>query len=164
MRNRTFVLLKPDATVRGIIGRVINTFEERGFKICALKMINLSDAELYFLYPSLRDKEFHDQVKTFMTLAPCVAMVLEGHQAVRSAYQLSGPLRNPEEDTGYSIRSRFALWTGCDVVHRADTEAEAERQINFFFEENEIHRYAAPLEFLTSSEAWSEREDRIAQK
>jgi nucleoside-diphosphate kinase len=154
--ERTIVILKPDALLRGLVGRILEMFETKGFKVVGMKMVHLSDEQLYGLYPSLPQKPFHDQVRRIMLAAPCICLVLEGHEAVRAAYQLAGPYRNPEEDSGWSVRGRFALWTGSDLIHRADDLEIARSQISMFFEPHELATYHRFDECLMGLNAWNE--------
>jgi nucleoside-diphosphate kinase len=157
--ERAFVLLKPDAVLRGLIGKIVSMFEEKGFKICALKMFQLTEKQLYELYPKLPGKDFHHQVRRVMLAAPCVAMALEGHEAVRAAFDLAGGHRNPEDNPAWSVRGKFALWTGSDLIHRADSPEDAASQIAAFFEPGELYAYRRLDEFLMSPEGWEKLVD-----
>jgi nucleoside-diphosphate kinase len=155
-RNRTLVLLKPDAIHRNLTGTIIARFEQTGLKLCGAKLLMLNEEQFYALYPTIKGKPFHDQFRAVMFSGPCLALVLEGHEAVRAVFALSGPARNPEEDNTMSIRKSYALWTGADVVHRADSVGDAERQIKLFFSENELCTYYKLGEEFSSEEAWAE--------
>ena len=156
MRETTLICLKPDAAQRGITGEVIAMFERKGLKVCALKMIWLTEDQLYQLYKSLKEKPFHDLIHKFMLSGPCVAAVLSGHNAVKAARTLAGATRSPEEDIS-SVRGRFAVWTGCDVIHSACSREEADEQIAMFFSENEIYEYKRLDEHFMSQESWDEK-------
>jgi len=153
-RNRTFILIKPDAVHRGLVGKVLSRFENCGFKFIAMKMFQITDEVFYTLYPSIKGKPFHDQFYALMNSGPSVAMVLEGHEAVKSAFDISGPSRCPELDTTNSIRKSFALWTGADVIHRADSVEDAQAQIELIFSHKELLSYYKLGEEFTSQEAW----------
>ncbi|TMU75619.1 nucleoside-diphosphate kinase [Pseudomonas fluorescens] len=153
-RNRTFILVKPDAVHRGLVGNIVSRFESCGFKFVAMKMIQMTDDIFYGLYPSIKGKVFHDQFYALMNSGPSVALVLEGHQAVKSAFDISGPSRSPELDTTNSIRKSFALWTGADVIHRADSVEDANAQIELVFTPQELFSYYKLGEEFTSQEAW----------
>lgn len=155
-RNRTLILLKPDAIHRNLVASILSRFEQTGLKLCAAKLLMLTEQQFYELYPTILGKPFHDQFKAVMFSGPCFALVYEGHEAVRAAFTLSGTSRNPEDDTTMSIRKSFALWTGADVVHRADSVEDAEKQIKLFFDVNELCAYYKLGEEFTSAESWQE--------
>ncbi|WP_439852883.1 nucleoside-diphosphate kinase [Pseudomonas syringae] len=153
-RNRTFILIKPDAVHRGLIGNILTRFENCGLKFIAMKMFLITDEIFYGLYPSIKGKPFHDQFYSLMKSGPVVAAVFEGHDAVKSAFDISGASRSPELDTTSSIRKSFALWTGADVIHRADNVSDADAQIAMVFTEKELLSYYKLGEEFTSQEAW----------
>ncbi|WP_159109530.1 nucleoside-diphosphate kinase [Bradyrhizobium sp. USDA 3458] len=154
MMERTIILLKPDATIRGLLGQVLQKFECMGFRIAGMKFLFLSDELVYGLYPALKHKPFHDQVKTAMQMAPSLALVLAGNNAVRNAVKLAGPALKSEENDPSTIRGMFSMWTGADVIHRATTREEAEAQIALFFQENEILNYSRADGFVLSQQGW----------
>lgn len=154
--QRSFILLKPDAIIRGLLGEIISAFERKGFKIVAMKLLRLTDEQFYNLYPEIAGKPFHEQFKSLMFMGPCVAMAVEGHEAVRQAYQVAGMERDPElELSCSSIRGRFCMWTGSDLIHRADTMQDAENQIALFFEETDFQNYKKLDELFMSEEGWN---------
>jgi nucleoside-diphosphate kinase len=155
--EKTILLIKPDAVMRGIVGRILSEIEQKGFRICALKMLILSDHQLYCIYPGLKNKSFHDQVKALMQMAPCVAMVLEGHAALTNAFKLAGAGRNPEDNGPDTLRGKYALWTGADVVHRAATQDEADEQIKLLFTETDFFEYDRLDGFLMSERGWERK-------
>lgn len=155
--ERTFILLKPDAVLRGLIGVILAEFEQKGLKLISIKMMRLSDTQLYLMYPDLLSKPFHDQVKFFMQIAPCVCVVLEGYKALTQAVRIAGPALKSEDNDPFTIRGRFALWTGADVIHRATTLDEAAAQIGAIFSVDELCDYERLDGFLMSEDAWSRR-------
>lgn len=156
MKQRTFILIKPDAVHRGLAFRVLSRFEDSGLKLIGMKTVLLDDSSLQGLYPTLVKKPFFKQVKAVMCSGPSIACVFEGHCAVESAFTIAGKEKNPEFDSSQSIRRSFALWTGADLVHRAATESEALTQIDIFFNANELISYYRLGEEFTSQESWDE--------
>ena len=156
MRQRTFILIKPDAVQRGIAFRLLSTLEETGLKLLGLRSVMLNDELLQGLYPTLVKKPFFGQVKAVMCCGPSIACVFEGHQAIEAGFSLAGRQRNPEMDETQSLRRRFALWTGADLIHRATNEDEAQAQIRLFFPDTQLHEYYKLGEEFTSQESWDE--------
>ncbi|MBY5336076.1 nucleoside-diphosphate kinase [Rhizobium leguminosarum] len=154
--QRTFLLLKPDAILRALIGVILNEFEQKGFRISAMRMLFLNDELLYGLYPFLPERAFHDQVKSSMQCAPCVAFVLEGRNAIKRAFELAGPEKKSEENPAYTIRGKYSMWTGADVIHRAATYEEAETQISMFFG-SDICEYQRLDGMFLSETGWRQR-------
>jgi nucleoside-diphosphate kinase len=132
--DRTLILVKPDAFVRGLTGEIIARFERKGLRIAALKHMTVSDALAREHYAEHEGKSFYDELVTFITSGPLVAMVLEGPEAVTSARQVIGAT-DPLEASPGSIRGDFAIAVGQNMVHGADSPASAERETAIFFPE-----------------------------
>ena len=138
--ERTVVILKPDSIQRNLVGKIITMFEEKGLKIVGLKMLTLSQKVFEILYSHIIDKSYYQQTQEFMMSGPCIAIILEGPDAIQRVVTLCGP-SNLNETEGYTIRGRFALWTGCDVIHRLHSAEEIEKTINLIFKTDDIHQY-----------------------
>src|SRR3972149_8135426 len=104
-RQRTLVLLKPDALQRGLVGEIINRFERKGLKLVALKMMAASDALLEEHYAHHKDKPFFAGLKKFMSSSPLVCMLWEGIDAVTVARKMAGGDKNQGAGQG-------AFWGG----------------------------------------------------
>jgi nucleoside-diphosphate kinase len=130
--DRTLILVKPDAFARGLTGEIIARFERKGLRIVALQHMRLTEEIARRHYAEHEGKPFFDELVTFITSAPLVAMVLEGHEAVVAARQVIGAT-NPLEAAPGSIRGDFALQIGENMVHGADSPASAEREAAIFF-------------------------------
>ncbi|MCE5285043.1 MAG: nucleoside-diphosphate kinase [Pelosinus sp.] len=137
--ERTLVLLKPDAVERNLCGRLITRFEERGFMIIALKMLQLSAKQAEDHYAEHVGKSFFPRLVEFITSGPLVAMVLEGEQAVKAVRTMMGPTQPIEAMPG-TIRGDFALNMGANIIHGSDSVESAKREIAAFFTESEIYR------------------------
>jgi nucleoside-diphosphate kinase len=132
--HRTLILVKPDAFARGLTGEIVARFERKGLRILALKSMTL-EAELAQRHYAEHDgKPFFADLVEFITSGPLVAMVLEGHEAVKAARQVIGAT-NPLEAVPGSIRGDFALEVGENMVHGSDSAESAEREVNLFFPE-----------------------------
>jgi len=130
--SRTLILVKPDAFARGLTGEIIARFERKGLTIAALKYTTLDRQFAEQHYAEHQGKPFFEELVSFITSGPLVAMVLEGHEAVKAARQVIGATNPLEANTG-SIRGDFALEVGQNMVHGSDSDESAEREANLFF-------------------------------
>ena len=132
--DRTLILVKPDAFARGLTGEILARFERKGLRIVALKHLQVTEDLAKRHYAEHEGKPFFGELVTFITSAPLVALVLEGHEAVVAARQVIGAT-NPLEAAPGSIRGDFALEVGQNMVHGSDSSESAEREIGLFFPE-----------------------------
>ena len=130
--DRTLILVKPDAFERGLTGEIIARFERKGLRIAALKHMQLTEDLAKRHYAEHEGKPFSGELVSFITSGPLVAMVLEGHEAVRAARQVIGATNPLEANTG-SIRGDFALEVGQNMVHGSDSNESAAREAAIFF-------------------------------
>jgi nucleoside-diphosphate kinase len=141
-RERTFVMAKPDAVQRGLVGELIGRLEERGLKLVACKMITIDDELAREHYDEHVDEPYFDDLRNFITSGPVVPMVWEGQDATRQVRGMIGETDPADADPG-TIRGDYALDLGRNVVHAADHEDEGanEREIGLFFDDAEIQDY-----------------------
>jgi nucleoside-diphosphate kinase len=132
--DRTLILVKPDAFERGLTGEVIARFERKGLRIAALKRMVVERDLAERHYAEHREKPFFGDLVEFITGGPLVAMVLEGHEAVRAARQVIGAT-NPLEAAPGSIRGDYALEVQTNLVHGSDSPESADREAALFFPE-----------------------------
>ena len=130
--DRTLILVKPDAFARGLTGEIIARFERKGLRIVALDHRTLDEATARQHYAEHEGKGFFGELVEFITSGPLVAMVLEGHEAVKAARQVIGAT-NPLEAAPGSIRGEFALEVGQNMVHGSDSDESAAREASLFF-------------------------------
>ena len=140
--ERTFVMVKPDAFARGLVGEVVSRLEERGLKLVGIKVINMPEERAKEHYAEHEDKPFFDDLIDFITAGPVVPMVWEGQDATRQVRQMIGATDPLEAEPG-TIRGDYALDLGRNVVHAADHEDEGanEREIAIHFDEDELIDY-----------------------
>ncbi|XP_056117711.1 nucleoside diphosphate kinase A-like [Rhinichthys klamathensis goyatoka] len=136
-KERTLVAVKPDGVQRRLIGDVIKRFEQRGFRLVGLKMLQASDKLLAQHYISLRKKPFYSSLLYYMTSGPVVAMVWEGHNVVRSSRMLVGDT-DPADASPGTIRGDFSVHISRNVVHASDSVEGAEREISLWFDCSEL--------------------------
>ncbi|HSD75921.1 MAG TPA: nucleoside-diphosphate kinase [Solirubrobacteraceae bacterium] len=132
--DRTLILVKPDAFARGLTGEIIARFERKGLRIVALKHMTLDEVTARRHYAEHEGKPFFGELVQFITSGALVAMVLEGHEAVKAARQVIGAT-NPLEAAPGSIRGDFALEVGQNMVHGSDSAESGAREAALFFPE-----------------------------
>jgi len=137
MTERTLSIIKPDATKRNLIGKIISKFEEKDFEILAIKTKKLTQLEAQGFYAEHKERPFFGELVEFMTSGPVVLMVLQKSDAVQQNRQLMGAT-NPAEAEAGTIRKEFALNLGMNSVHGSDSLSSAHREINYFFQETEL--------------------------
>ena len=135
--ERTFVMLKPDAIQRGLVGEIINRFERCGLTIVAMKLMQLSDELAQQHYSEHAGKPFYDKLISYITSGPVVPMIVEGTNAVDFTRKLVGST-NPQDASPGTIRSDFAQEVGRNIIHGSDSRASAEREIALFFGDSEL--------------------------
>jgi nucleoside-diphosphate kinase len=130
--KRTLILVKPDAFARNLTGEIIARFERKGLRIVALKHMTMSRELAARHYAEHEGKPFYEELVSFITSGPLVAMVLEGEQAVTAARQVIGAT-NPLEASPGSIRGDYAIEVGQNMVHGSDAPESAAREVGLFF-------------------------------
>ena len=130
--DRTLILVKPDAFVRGLTGEIIARFERKGLKILALKHMTVDEQLAKRHYAEHEGKPFFGELVEFITSGPLVAMVLEGDQAITAARQVIGAT-NPLEAAPGSIRGDYAIEVGQNMVHGSDSPESGQREAALFF-------------------------------
>ena len=135
--ERTFSIIKPDATKRNITGSINAVIEDSGLRIIAQKRIILSKNQAEKFYSVHKDKPFFNDLINYMTSEPVIVQVLEGDNCIEKYRSIMGAT-NPENAENGTIRKLFALNIQENSVHGSDSEENAKSEINFFFEEDEL--------------------------
>ena len=135
--NRTFSIIKPDATKRNITGSINKIIEDNNLVIIAQKMVKLSKEKAEGFYSIHKDKPFFNDLIEYMTSGPVIVQVLHGDNAVENYRRIMGAT-NPENAENGTIRKEYALNIQENSVHGSDSDANAKVEINYFFEEGEI--------------------------
>src|SRR5436305_13670220 len=130
--ERTLILVKPDAFTRNLTGEIIARFERKGLRLAALKQMTMRRELADRHYAEHEGKPFFEELVTFITSGPLVAMVLEGEQAVDAARQVIGA-SNPLQATTGSIRGDYAIAGSQNMVHGSDSGDSAAREVALFF-------------------------------
>jgi nucleoside-diphosphate kinase len=130
--ERTLILVKPDAFARNLTGEIIARFERKGLTLVAMTLMTMSRDLAEQHYAEHAGKGFYEELVTFITSGPLVAMVLVGEQAVVAARQVIGAT-DPLQATTGSIRGDFAIEVGQNMVHGSDSPESAAREVGLFF-------------------------------
>ena len=135
--NRTFSIIKPDATKRNITGSINQLIEKEGLRIIAQKRIIMTQEQAEKFYEVHNDKPFFNDLVEYMTSEPVVVQVLHGNNAVKKYRDVMGAT-NPENAEDGTIRKLFALNVQENSVHGSDSDENASKEIEFFFNEKEL--------------------------
>ena len=134
---RTFSIIKPDATKRNITGAINKIIEENGLRIIAQKRILLSKQKAEGFYSVHSDKPFFNDLISYMISGPVIVQVLDGEDAINKYREVMGAT-NPENAANGSIRNIFGLNIQENSVHGSDSEENANKEITYFFNEEEL--------------------------
>ncbi|MGZ4903537.1 MAG: nucleoside-diphosphate kinase [Halobacteriota archaeon] len=130
--ERTFVMVKPDGVQRKLVGQIISRLENKGLEIRALRLKNLDIQTARKHYEEHKEKPFYDDLVYYITSGPILLMAIEGFNAVRAVRQLVGAT-NPVEALPGSLRGDFCLEKAKNLVHAADSQEAAERELTLHF-------------------------------
>jgi len=135
--ERTLILCKPDAVSRGLIGEITARIERRGYIISAMKLMQLDGERAREHYSEHKGKAFFDDLVTFITRGPIVAMAVEGERVIDGCRQMIGAT-DPLLAAPGSIRGDFAQTIGRNLVHGSDSDASANRELKLFFNDSDF--------------------------
>jgi len=139
-KERTFVMIKPDAVQRGIVGEIISRFEKKGVKVVAMKMVSVSKELAEKHYGIHKGKSFFEPTVQYIISSPVVALVLEGENAIEMVRGMMGKT-NPQDAAMGTIRGDYGQFIGRNIVHGSDGPDTAEFEINLWFKPKEISSY-----------------------
>lgn len=135
--EQTLSMIKPDAVAQNMIGNVLECFEREGLKIVAMKMVHLTDERAQAFYAVHKERPFYQELVSFMTSGPIVAIVLQGENAIARTRQIMGSTDPAKAEPG-TIRAEFATSIDRNAVHGSDSPLTAMEEIPFFFQPEEI--------------------------
>lgn len=147
-QERTFIAVKPDGIQRRLVGQIIQRFEQRGFKLVGLKLLQVSEDLLSQHYCQLRTKPFYPSLVQYMTSGPVVAMVWEGHNIVQTSRLMVGHT-NPAEAHAGTIRGDLSFHVSRNVVHASDSLEGAQREIQLWFKAQDLLNWDCCWESIT---------------
>ncbi|CAF0749517.1 unnamed protein product [Brachionus calyciflorus] len=135
--ERTYIMIKPDGVQRNLVGEIIKRFEQRGYQLLALKLVQPTDELLREHYRDLSARPFFPSLVQYMLSGPVVAMVWSGLNAVKAGRAMLGET-NPQDSKPGSIRGDFCAQTGRNICHGSDSVESAEREIALWFRPEEL--------------------------
>lgn len=146
-RERTFIMVKPDGVQRGLVGKIIERFETKGFKLVALKFTWASKELLEKHYADLSTRPFFPGLVKYMSSGPVVPMVWEGLDVVKTGRVMLGET-DPRNSKPGTIRGDFCIQVGRNIVHGSDSVESANKEINLWFDSKEV------VPWSRSTETW----------
>ena len=138
--EKTFIMVKPDGVQRGLIGEIVNRFEQKGFSLVGAKLMQISQELAENHYGEHKERPFFGELVDFITSGPVFAMVWEGENVIKTSRLMIGAT-NPQVANPGSIRGDYAITVGKNIIHGSDSAESAEREINLFFNESELVNY-----------------------
>lgn len=142
--EKTFIMIKPDGVQRGLIGQVIQRFEQKGLQLIAAKLMHIPKELAEQHYGEHKEKPFFGELVDFITSGPVMAMVWQGENAIKVAREMMGKT-NPAEAAPGTVRGDFGLQVSMNVIHGSDSPESAEREINLFFKQEELLEYSRDI-------------------
>lgn len=141
----TLILLKPDAVQRGLMGRIISRFEDKGLQIVGAKMIRMTPELAARHYEAHKDKPFYGSLVRFMTSSPIMVLAVSGKRAIESVRKLLGATAGFKAEPG-TVRGDFGSSQTFNLVHASDSPESAEREMKLFFRPDELCMYERVIE------------------
>lgn len=138
--EKTFIMVKPDGVQRGLVGEIVNRFEQKGFTLAGAKLMEISTELAEEHYGEHKERPFFGELVEFITSGPVFAMVWEGENVIKTSRLMIGATDPQEADPG-SIRGDYAITVGKNIIHGSDSPESAEREINLFFKDIELVSY-----------------------
>ena len=135
--EKTLSIIKPDATEKNVIGKIIDRFESAGLKVIAAKLVQLDKAKAGGFYAEHEGKPFYDNLVEYMTSGPVVVQVLYGPNAIAKNRELMGAT-NPKKQKQEQLEQTLQKSIDANAVHGSDSPESATREISYFFNEDEI--------------------------
>ncbi|MFM8892892.1 MAG: nucleoside-diphosphate kinase [Planctomycetia bacterium] len=142
--ERTFVMFKPDCLERGLLGRMVSRFEEKGLRLVAMKMLRVTPALAKQHYAEHVEKPFYPNLEQFITASPVVATVVQGPEVIRVVREMLGATSGLKAAPG-TIRGDFSSSRQMNLVHASDSPESAAREIAIYFKPAEIMDWDATL-------------------
>ncbi|MDO3677251.1 nucleoside-diphosphate kinase [Paenibacillus ehimensis] len=143
--EKTFLMIKPDGVQRGLIGRLVQRFEDKGFQLIGSKLMVITKEQAETHYAEHKEKPFFGELVQFITSGPVFAMVWQGDNVIALSRAMIGKT-NPLDAAPGTIRGDYAVHTGNNIIHGSDSPESAEREIANFFKPEELLAYDRPLQ------------------
>ncbi|MFB6362733.1 nucleoside-diphosphate kinase [Paenibacillus elgii] len=143
--EKTFLMIKPDGVQRGLIGRLVQRFEDKGFQLIGSKLMVITKEKAETHYAEHKEKPFFGELVQFITSGPVFAMVWQGDNVIALSRAMMGKT-NPLDAALGTIRGDYAVHTGNNIIHGSDSSESAEREIANFFRPEELLTYDRALQ------------------
>ncbi len=143
----TLIILKPDAVQRGLMGRIITRFEDKGLQVVGAKMMTISAELAATHYQSHEGKKFYPALVRFMTSSPVLVLAIRGNNAIEVSRKMMGATFGSKAEPG-TIRGDFGVSNSFNLIHGSDSPEAAERELKLFFEPGQV------LSFTRAQEGW----------
>jgi len=141
INERTFIAIKPDGVQRKLIGKIIQRFEEKGYTLVAMKLIQPTETMAAGHYDDLKSKPFFRGLVAFFSSGPVIAMVWQGKDAIKTGRTMLGAT-NPLQSNPGTIRGDYAIDIGRNIIHGSDSADAAKHEINFWFSDKELYDWS----------------------
>ncbi len=145
--EQTLIIFKPDAVQRGLMGRIMSRFEDKGLKVIGAKFMQISPELAAVHYEAHQERPFYAGLVDFMTSSPVMVLALEGVGAIAMCRSMMGATFGSQADAG-TIRGDFGVSNSFNLIHGSDSPEAAVRELDLFFQEGEI------LDWNRASEGW----------
>lgn len=145
--ENTLIILKPDAIQRGLVGRIVARFEDKGFQVLAMKLTSIARELAERHYAVHKDKPFYPRLLEYITSSPVVVMVLRANNAIAVSRRMMGATFGSNAEPG-TIRGDFSLSNSFNLIHGSDSAEAAEFEIGLYFRPDEL------LAYQRAGEAW----------
>jgi nucleoside-diphosphate kinase len=143
----TLIILKPDAVQRGLMGRILTRFEDKGLQVVGAKLMKISPELAAKHYESHKEKKFYAGLVKFMTSSPVLVLALRGNNAIEISRAMMGATFGSKAAAG-TIRGDFGVSNSFNLIHGSDSPEAAERELGLFFAKGEV------LEFTRANDQW----------
>jgi nucleoside-diphosphate kinase len=143
----TLIILKPDAVQRGLCGRIIARFEDKGLQVVGMKLMTISQDLAAKHYEAHKARPFYKGLVGFMTSSPVVVMALQGNNAIAVSRKMMGATFGSNADAG-TIRGDFGVSNSFNLIHGSDSPEAAERELTLFFKAGEVQ------DWKRNADAW----------
>lgn len=142
---REFIMIKPNAVRRGIVGEVLSKLEKKGLKLIGMKLLQMTQSQAKELYKEHIGKGFYEKLMEFSLSGPVITIVVEGPRAIEITRHIVGNT-DPLKAAPGSIRGTYGLSVRKNVIHASDSQESAERELKIFFNEEELLNYELDYE------------------
>ena len=138
--ERTLIILKPDAVQRGLMGKIVTRFEEKGLQVVGLKMVMISEELAAKHYAPHKGKPFYEGLVRFMTSSPVIVMALQGKGVIDISRKMMGATFGFKAEPG-TIRGDFGVSSSFNLIHGSDSADSAKNELALWFKPEELHTY-----------------------